>query len=567
MSQPAELRRRFAPVPIETTFESVRRPAQQTCLGPRPEPTQDPSPRSASPTIPEPPPSRRFHPQLIETSRRTCRAGDPGPATRLTDKTDITPSTNHIYLTRHRHRRKRGDEAPNHDEPVRHMPPSRRETEDEGVQEYLLDLAAKETARQIQEAALAAFPNSRAREGGVAHFYFRESSGSDNSADDAHRPRDGAQPRVRRKSSNLGLNWWHQYMQEHAKRLARDRAGRDHDIPSATNFDVDDMDLCLLPNPLWTTTQRVSPGERRDSPVAVRPTDILVPDGPWAPAPHLAPSEGRRARPFGVIGFKSEDAQLHLMRQAASPPMLGKDLTFRRCPSPKQTKLETDHPFVDQRERSRDVPGQGGLWKGHCCRSGSNGGNVVSAGQRHAGLVVTPPTPALPREPLTCDRLSEEPSPPASSGGPHNKACGMWAAGPRPRRGEARAQGLLQPLGVPDERRERERARDKKILQEFDDEFVTQVYNYLSLGYPATARPFDQELSRVSRISTAELGRDDRRMAKGHMLEMRLDDTPEDARCPRWRALKVYILQWARSHPNLDDLDPLTWGVRERRGS
>ncbi|EQL01336.1 hypothetical protein OCS_02944 [Ophiocordyceps sinensis CO18] len=82
------------------------------------------------------------------------------------------------------------------------------------------------------------------------------------------------------------------------------------------------------------------------------------------------------------------------------------------------------------------------------------------------------------------------------------------------------------------------------------------------------ARSFDDELSKISRVTTEELGRDDdRQMAKGHMLEMRLDDTPEDGRCPRWRALKVYILQWARSHPDLDSLDPLAWGVRERRGS
>lgn len=599
MAQPNEPRRRFAPVPIETTFQSVRK--QLARLGPHPELTPDPSPPSASPTISEPQPNGRFHPQLIETSRRTHRAGDRGPATKPTDKTDITPYTNHIYVNKPKHRRKRGDSLD--EEPIRHMPPTRRETEDEGVKEYLLELAAKETARQIEEAALAAFPNSGAREGGVAHFYFRESSGSDNSAEDTHQHRDHAQPRTRRKSSNLGLNWWHKHMQEHAEHLAHDRgqdapAPYDQDTLMTTDSDLDDMDLCVPPNPLWTTNQRSAPERRRDTLAEPRPMKgYLAPTarldnsshgqmdfeaGQALPAPddrdpvsHLAPESSRgrdteRGRPFGAFGLKPEDPTLHLMRQAASPPMLGKDLTFRKCPSPKQTKLETDHPFVEEggsRERNRDVSGQGGLWKGYCCRLGSNGGYVVSADLRRADMIVAP----QPRESLTCRRLSEEPGPAASSRGSlGTNGTVLWTAGPGPRKtgGGGQAQKLLQiPQGL-DERLGREKARDEKILQEFGDEFVTQVYNYLSLGYPAMARSFDDELSKISRVTTEELGRDDdRQMAKGHMLEMRLDDTPEDGRCPRWRALKVYILQWARSHPDLDSLDPLAWGVRERRGS
>jgi hypothetical protein len=122
-----------------------------------------------------------------------------------------------------------------------------------------------------------------------------------------------------------------------------------------------------------------------------------------------------------------------------------------------------------------------------------------------------------------------------------------------------------------DDRVRREKAqveRDEKIASEFDDEFVTQVYNYLSLGYPAMAHSFDEELSKISRVSREELCRgDEKQMAKGHMLEMNLQETCEDTRDPRWKALKTYITEWARQHPDLDNLDPLAWGVRERRGS
>lgn len=122
-----------------------------------------------------------------------------------------------------------------------------------------------------------------------------------------------------------------------------------------------------------------------------------------------------------------------------------------------------------------------------------------------------------------------------------------------------------------DERLRREKAqveKDERIAQEFDDTFVTQVYNYLSLGYPATAHAFDGELAKISRVTADELALDDeKQMAKGHMLEMNLEETSEDARCPRWKALRVYITEWARQHGDLDSLDPLAWGVRERRGS
>ncbi|KND92507.1 hypothetical protein TOPH_02639 [Tolypocladium ophioglossoides CBS 100239] len=618
MARPDEPRRRFAPVPIETTFQSVRNTTQhaQGHVGPNPELTPEPSPRSPSPTIPGPQQyRRRFKPQLIETSRRTRRAGDPGPATRPTDKTDITPYTNHIYLTKHKPRRKRGESVD--DEPLRHMPPTRRETEDEGVKEYLLELAAKEAARQIEAAALAAFPNSRAREGGVAHFYFRESSDSDNSAENTPQDRGHGQSRVRRKSSNLDLNWWHKHMQKHAEHLAEERDDDEMEVDEEDTFmrtdsDLDKMDLAVPPNPLWTTTNKIAPDDRRDSMVEIqllrepltpitqldrsiaddnrhtrqthaRAGHVPPTSGNQEPvlanstAGHLAPDARHRAqdlgfgRPFGAFGLQPEDPKLHLIRQAASPPMLGKDLTFRKCPSPKQTKLETDHPFVEDggsREKNRDVSGDGGLWRGYCCRSESNAGYIVPADLHGAHMIVTPQPPGTPREPLTFESLSEEPGSMYASSDSSGSPPGLWTVENRPKNGAVKGLHMLHGL---DERLRREKAqaeRDEKILQEFGDEFVTQVYNYLSLGYPAMAHSFDEELAKISRVSVEELGRDDeKQMAKGHMLEMKLEDSSEDARCPRWKALKVYIMEWARQRPDLDNLDPLAWGVRERRGS
>ncbi|PFH61857.1 hypothetical protein XA68_16088 [Ophiocordyceps unilateralis] len=538
MTSSDQTRRRFAPVHIETTFQSVRKTA---AVGPNSEPTPEPSPRSASPKNPEPRQQKgRFHPQLIETSRRAHRAGDFCPATRPTDKTDITPYTNHIYLAKSKPRRRRGDSS--YDEATRHMLSSRRETEDDDVKEYLLQITAREAARQMEDAALAAFPNSRAREGGVAHFYFGESSGSDRSADGLRR-RPDQEPRSRRKSSDLGLNWWHRHMQEHAQLLAHSRGDQDatthsRDTLLTTDSDLDKMDLSLPPDPLWTTSGRDRQGSPSGATTPTPPTHD--------PASLAALYRGRNAgpgRPFGAMGLKPDNAELLLMRQADSPPMLGKDLTFRRCPSPKPTRLETDRPFAQQsrpRDRVRDAPGRPGLWRGYCCKSEANGS--------HAGNGVVRPSPPTsppsgrPRLSVAQEPLTEEPR-------------GLWTGGGGPVRDK--------PPGGTDERLRREKAeRDDKILREFDDAFVTQVYNYLSLGHPATARPFDDELARISRVDLAELAsRDDD--VKAHVRAKDADHT----RCPRWRALKIYIVEWARRHPDLDSLDPLAWGVGDRRGS
>lgn len=694
-------RRRFVPVPIETTFQSYRKNVYDYTshqrIGPNPELTPEPSPRSPEAQFPPEmhdretsQERRRFAPQLIETSRRVRRVGDPGPATRPTDKTDITPYTNHIYSAKPKASRRQLGPAGD-DEPQRNVsrpfPPTRRETEEEGVQEYLLDLAAKQVARQIEEVALAAFPNSRPREGGVAHFYFRESSTDSGSSPEAS-PRDeeAGQYRFRRKSSNLGLNWWHKHMQEHAARLEQDRGdGMDVDNeeavvmqddldaaaaaaaaaaggaasaasaasplaiagpgpgPSAaadsplirSDSDLDKMELPSPPDLLWTTTKPMLATDSRRSSVAELQLALAeanraaaqaqaklaassVPADPSAqPAdPHPGRQEpGPFGRPFG--GFRhvpDADPKLLKLRQGPSPPMLGKDLVFRRCPSPKFTTLEPEDSFEAHmiEDGGRDVPGQAGLWRGYCCRSESTGGCIVPPDLHNPKLIQTPTHPSFPDTQCSCDVvdasvtsvISEEPasifsSSDSASSGLTTSTGGLWGSSshqpqqqsqpqqPKPqlhpqhqhhqhqngaeerKGGDADMGNGLNGLG---ERLQREKAqaeRDEKILQEFGEDFVTQVYNYLSLGYPAMARGFDEELSRISHIDIDELRRDDeKQMAKGHMVEMKLDvNAPEEERCPRWAALRAYITEWARQHPDLDNLDPLAWGVRERRGS
>jgi hypothetical protein len=285
-------------------------------------------------------------------------------------------------------------------------------------------------------------------------------------------------------------------------------------------------------------------------------------------------------KPFGAVDGLM-DREFRNMRNAASPPMLGSDLKFRMCPSPKTTKLEPDHLIskMEEEEKNRDLTGQGGLWRGYCYRSSTSEEDIVPAALHGPAMIRTPLPPSTPADPFGAafgeHMISSQPgelsdsSATSTNGHPTLLVPGTSEKQRSRSPGEPRGLHLLHGL---DERLQKEKKaaeRNEKIATEFTDDFITQVYNYLSLGFPALARSFDEELSKISRISVEELERDDERnmVSRGHMVEMSVEGTPEEKRCARWRALKVYIYEWARQHPDLDSLDPLAWGVRERRGS
>lgn len=106
----------------------------------------------------------------------------------------------------------------------------------------------------------------------------------------------------------------------------------------------------------------------------------------------------------------------------------------------------------------------------------------------------------------------------------------------------------------------------KKIDDEFHDGFVTQIFNYLSLGYPSVARYYDYELSKISGIPLEDLRRDDLRTDAHGYIVAPLENLAVG--CVRWKALRLYIHEWARQQPNMVEDEPaLEWGHPERRGS
>jgi hypothetical protein len=396
-----------------------------------------------------------------------------------------------------------------------------RESCDDRFSGYLLELAAKAAEKQLKEQALAAFPNESLHQI-VEHFYDREIDPASDEESvkgvgmllDDHMP-----SAIRRKSTEVG--WAAKEMQAHQEKLARMRE------------------------------------EETNAKIAAEATKPTFKDPFWT----NGMTSKAQFDPFTSTNKDQKDAELRFMRSAASPPMLGGDLKFRMCPSPKPTKFETDQVIDAQPHRSEDG---GGLWGGYCVAD--EVGEYLSPSVKGPALIHTPHSER--EDPFSSSCASALPS-----GG---------AKTPR-----SRESGIRMLAGI-DERLQAEVAKSKAeeaLLEEFDDTFVTQVYNYLSLGYPALARQFDEELARISRIPEEELRVDDnKKNAKGYIGIVdgfsSTETTPEKRKrivneashegyCARWKALRIYILEWGRQHPDMSNgaMGPSAWGVRARRGS
>ncbi|EEQ34928.1 hypothetical protein McanMca71_001864 [Microsporum canis] len=290
---------------------------------------------------------------------------------------------------------------------------------------------------------------------------------------------------------------------------------------------------------------------------------------------------------YDIIGGWQKGVNLAPMREAASPPMLGDDIVFTRCQSPTSTLIGADQqptPATNQSKKpasrcnagglwaaDSDMSdcGEVGLWNGTCKRKSANkaacDGSSQDSSPHHSGLVTPaperidlslPPTPVStppvgsllkPSKEISPDLVTLTAIPDTSS--------------------PASPPAILIQSYDPDLERE--------IVAEFNDSFVTQIYNYLSLGYPCLARDFDAELSKITNIPIDTLRSDDQHAnAKGYID---LPDcrngacnptTTTTPGCMRWNALKQYIHEWARQQPRSGaDRAVDSWGVPERRGS
>jgi hypothetical protein len=437
----------------------------------------------------------------------------------------------------------------------------RRESVDENFENYLLKIEAKRAEERMREQALAAFPNSDFHEP-VTHYVDEEETESEHSVEDRPSTWEGHEDeeytrKVRRDSTKI--SWEQLEMQRHHERMEQERQANK-----------------------TTAKQHTKQASQ----------------GPWW-------------NPGLPAGVAPVDRDFRDMQSRARPPMLGDDLTFPRCRSPSPARFDvtqgstalrnqmcylTEHADSQQRE---DDDAEPGLWTNHKepkphftsiktpqatqgspsqnSKKGLWGGFCAQDGEKYVGALSPPPGAITglmtPRDEPDFNPFDQQFQSPSSSGviDPEEPIIQTppvpmgTRGGPSPR-----------DLGTIDAVLVSERDLDETMSTDYPDSFITQVYNYLSLGYPTLARPFDEELAKISRFDIATLRQDDKKAKQQPRGYIRLGPDFEggggevsEANCMRWQALKVYVREWARQEKNMIRTDGVfgNFGTGVRRGS
>ena len=416
-----------------------------------------------------------------------------------------------------------------------------RESVDENFTHYLLEVERKKQQQRLEEQALAAFPNADFGYEPPDH-YINNDDDSDMEIEDRPVTFDLDEEELldvpRRESRTREMSWEQQEAQRHAEEAQR---------------------------------------ERNANKVTHKPTQSPF----WKPP-----------RP------DDQDPEVMAMRDRARPPMLGADIVFPRCPSPEPARFDVTQGSTALRnqmcylteaaeaERKRTGEEEGlwhvrtnnkqistiksgavgaakkssthkGLWGGLCAAD-------EDAPMKKAGLA--PPTGPTGLQTPNNERINPFELAHIEGRQPGLQTPGTLAAGMK--------EGDLHHL---DAVLVTEQDLDAMMQREFPDSFITQVYNYLSLGYPSLARPFDEELCKISRMPISELRQDDQKARLEPRGYIRLGSDFEggggegmtEESCMRWRALKLYVREWARQEKNMVKTDGVfgNWGTGARRGS
>ncbi|KAH9873481.1 hypothetical protein IAQ61_004104 [Plenodomus lingam] len=538
-------------------------------------------------------PGKKFTPQLIETAQRYRKAGSTGPTLLPSDKTEATPEVisprkarilgipptppnntptldppqnplfleiasgiqhkicplarRRSYFSSSQHSFRVPDLDPIESSESEASTPSspttspwttdhsfmykeatrRRESVDDRSSGYLLELAAKTAEKQLREQALAAFVNSDTHEH-VDHFVDREDT--EGSASHVEAPD---------QSSFTEVNWELDAMRKYQEQ------------------------------------QESEKGKPKDSHSQKRTEHIKPSFNPFGnPAGFLDAETSKK------LAAEKRDPEMERMRKEARPPMLGQDIRFPRCQSPEPSRFDptqgcdaarTAMCYLSEQTKAASEKGESlwcgqgngrqtsttpslwstansrassthGLWGGFCVNGGDKSPRgptgILTPNHEKPNPMSPCPTPAMSLLP---------PTPPASA---YN---GTFA--------QTDFSSIDEKLAV-----------EQTITEEFSDDFVTQVYNYLSLGYPSMARPFDEELSKISKIPVHELRQDDHLAESRGYIRLGKDGNLKDSEiteetCMRWRALRIYIQEWARQHPNMSEEEFGKGGTAVRKGS
>ncbi|KAL9100897.1 MAG: hypothetical protein Q9163_003789 [Psora crenata] len=267
------------------------------------------------------------------------------------------------------------------------------------------------------------------------------------------------------------------------------------------------------------------------------------------------PIQQAGALPNGNPGC-AKDTEINPQRKAASPPMAGQDLRFAKCLSPQATRMDVHQypgaPHTTGTEtrqhtglwtpcrKTSEKRSQSGLWLGVNAASAQPVGGFARAIQ--TGLL----TPAIERfDPFN------QPSSNTIATTTRNDSSTITSSPPISIQQQEILLPPSPPASQPSDPTPLQPSRSVREGEQPSDEFVTQIYNYLSLGYPTLARPYDHELSHVTNTPLSALRKDDDKPNhKGYIGAP--EGTGLDVRgvrqgaCERWLALKKYVGEWTR---------------------
>lgn len=256
-----------------------------------------------------------------------------------------------------------------------------------------------------------------------------------------------------------------------------------------------------------------------------------------------------------------EEEKLNWMRHVAHPPMLGGDLVFPQSLSPRGS-LRSGVDITKKRDAnaynshmglwSCGPPNVGiarnGLWMGTCRRQSECDRAFPFLEDTKTSSQTFEPVHEVQQPEMNSNSTDQQFFPPPAA---------LFDRGPEP--------NVVNSVDVAC------RYDEDEIAREFNDGFVTQIYNYLALGFPCVARYYDSELSNVSGIPVEELRQNDLHTdPKGYVMLSSGGDEGvcHDRMCERWQALRLYVRDWARNQSKYEGSSNLeSWGVCERKGS
>ncbi|PGH08011.1 hypothetical protein GX51_01451 [Blastomyces parvus] len=426
-----------------------------------------------------------------------------------------------------------------------------RESCDERYSSYLLSLASRSAQKLLRDQALAAFPNEQVHQT-VSHFAIDREE-EDTTDDDA---------------DNMGIS-----LRDMQLDFLKFRRESTIDL----SWELDEMRRHKEESEMRARQKKFEAGQSRFSAAAIA-------------SRQAAENEVlKAARQAGVDGWQTATG-FNPLSEYSSPPMLGGDIVFPKSLSPQATRCDVDHPPTSHHAdnctdpvrceglwspnaHNRDCE-EGGLWMGLCRRSKEP--EQSSSPIPRPGII----TPAVSDEKLSFQSLNGL----TTSTTATTTTTARTTLSTIPLSPDSPSQlPTTPPSSNPDlDNIDELLLQEQDIKREFTDAFVTQIYNYLSLGYPCLARDYDEELSKISHIPVEELRKDDKLAnAKGYVGAPEGVGVGENAissgACMRWTALRLYIYEWARQQPRMAKADRYqppndgsgmdAWGARARRGS